>query len=134
MATTLDGVLEGIKFYLVPRDWSKLLEVKVWNEAASQIFYSLSAGEGSQLILSSYNPFRNNAHRDALLIAVCNSLTSIYAGFVVFGVLGYMSVRKGVDIEDVVESGPSLAFIVINYDDSKSLDTSFIHLLSFFIF
>ena len=93
--STLEGFSEGIKFYLTP-DWSKMGNVEIWKQAATQIFYSLGAGEGSQLILSSYNPWNTNAHRDALLIGLCNSLTSIYAGFVVFGVLGFLSVTKGV--------------------------------------
>ena len=109
--STLEGFSEGIKFYLTP-DWSKMGNVEIWKQAATQIFYSLGAGEGSQLILSSYNPWNTNAHRDALLIGLCNSLTSIYAGFVVFGVLGFLSVTKGVEVGDVVDQGPGLAFVV----------------------
>ena len=109
--STLEGFSKGIEFYLIP-DWSRLGEINIWKQAATQIFYSLGAGEGSQLILSSYNPFKTNAHRDALLIGLCNSLTSIYAGFVVFGTVGFMAHKKGVDIDKVIDAGPSLAFIV----------------------
>ena len=35
--------------------------------------------------------FNNNCHRDAWLIALGNSLTSIYAGFIVFGTLGVLA-------------------------------------------
>ena len=111
---TLEGFTNGISYYLVP-DWSKLWNIQIWKQAASQILFSLSVGNGSQLILASYNPFRNNAHRDALLIAICNALTSIFSGFVVFGFLGFMSIKKGIPIEEVVDSGPSLAFIVCFY-------------------
>ena len=109
---TLDGFDEGLQFYMVPDDWSKLGDFNIWYDAATQIFYSLSVGSGSQLILSSYNGFRNNAHRDALLIGVFNSLTSIYAGFSVFGVIGFLAKIKNVPIESVVSQGPGLAFIV----------------------
>ncbi len=84
----------------------------MWNNAAGQIFYSLGVAVGSQLLLSSYNGFRTNCHRDALLIGVCNSLTSIYAGLVVFGVVGFIAFKKQMPVESVIDAGPGLAFIV----------------------
>ena len=67
---------------------------------------------GSQLLLSSYNNFNTNCHRDALVIGLCNSLTSLYAGLVVFGVIGFIADKKGMQVEGVVDEGPGLAFIV----------------------
>ena len=116
--STLDGFDNGINYYLTP-DWDKLSDMSVWNDAAGQIFYSLGVGVGSQLLLSSYNGFTTNAHRDALLIGLCNSLTSLYAGFVVFGVVGYIAVQKNVLIEDVIDAGAGLAFIV--YPEAVSI-------------
>ena len=109
---TKEGFANGLEYYLVPRDWSKLYSIKTWNQAAGQIFYSLGVAQGSQLLLSSYNGFKTNAHRDALLIGLCNSLTSLYAGMVVFGGLGYIAQKKNVLIDDVVQSGAGLVFIV----------------------
>jgi len=109
---TLDGFVDGIDYYLNPKDWDNLYDVNVWNDAAGQIFYSLSVAQGTQLALASYNSFSNNCHRDAILIGICNSLTSLYAGFSVFGVIGYIADAKGAEIEDVVSQGPGLAFIV----------------------
>ena len=109
--STLDGFQKGIEFYIIP-DWNELGNLEVWKQAATQIFYSLGVAVGSQLLLSSYNPFTTNCHRDALIIGLCNSLTSVYAGFVVFGVVGFMAHQKGVDVADVVDAGPALAFIV----------------------
>ncbi len=108
---TLDGFSEGMEFYFVP-DWSKLGDVEVWNAAAGQIFFSLGVAVGSQLLLSSYNGFNANAHRDALFIAFGNSATSMYAGVVVFGVVGFIANQKGVEIADVITAGPGLAFVV----------------------
>ena len=110
-AATLEGFTDGLEFYLVP-DWEKIKDLDVWKNAATQIFYSLGVAVGSQLLLSSYNPFKTNCHRDTLIIGVCNSLTSIYAGLVVFGVLGYMAAQKGVSVADVIDSGPALTFVV----------------------
>ncbi len=69
--------------------------------ATSQILFSLSVGFGSQLVLASYNSVNNNCHRDSLLVGIFNSLTSVFAGIVVFAVLGYLA--DGGDISDVVQ-------------------------------
>ena len=49
--------------------------------------------------------------RDAILVGIGNALTSIYSGFVIFSVLGYMAYIKGVSVEGVTSKGPGLAFV-----------------------
>ena len=109
--STLEGFKDGIDFYITP-EWDKLSNLEVWKQAATQIFYSMGVAVGSQLLLSSYNPFTTNCQRDALLIGFANSCTSVYAGFVVFGVVGFMAGKKGVPVPEVVDAGPALTFIV----------------------
>ncbi|KAG2470414.1 SC6A6 protein, partial [Polypterus senegalus] len=48
---------------------------------------------------------------DCLLLGCLNSGTSFVSGFAIFSVLGFMAQEQGVDIADVAESGPGLAFI-----------------------
>lgn len=44
-------------------------------------------------------------HRDCIALCVLNSSTSIFAGFVVFSILGFMSEQLGLPMEDIVSSG-----------------------------
>merc|ERR1719369_1089708 len=108
---TLPGALEGIKYFLYP-DWCKLASVQVWTDAATQIFYSLGPAFGSLITLSSYNRKDNNCQRDAVLIALTNSGTSIFAGFVIFSILGFMAHELNVPVSQVVDGGTGLAFVV----------------------
>ncbi|XP_043928974.1 sodium-dependent proline transporter-like [Protopterus annectens] len=107
---TLEGSLQGVQFYLSP-DWDRLNNAQVWNDAASQIFYSLGIGFGGLLSMASYNKFNNNVIRDTLVIAIGNCSTSFFAGFAIFSILGHMAWKKNVPVGEVAESGPGLAFI-----------------------
>jgi solute carrier family 6 amino acid transporter-like protein 5/7/9/14 len=66
-----------------------------------QVFFSLGTAYGGLMTMSSYNKFENNCQRDALIIALTNSFTSVFAGFVVFAILGFMAKTIGVDIKEV---------------------------------
>lgn len=46
--------------------------------------------------------------RDAFVLALINSGTSFFAGFVVFSILGFMAAEQSVDISQVAESGDHL--------------------------
>ena len=52
-------------------------------------------------------------YRDAILIGLGNALTSLYSGFVIFSVLGYMSKIKGVSIDDVTVVGKCWCYGVV---------------------
>uniref|UniRef100_A0A671QKT6 Transporter n=1 Tax=Sinocyclocheilus anshuiensis TaxID=1608454 RepID=A0A671QKT6_9TELE len=107
---TLPGAYDGIMYYVKP-DWSKLGEAQVWIDAGTQIFFSYAIGLGALTALGSYNRFNNDCYKDAFVLALINSGTSFFAGFVVFSILGFMASEQGVDISKVAESGPGLAFI-----------------------
>ncbi|KAL7982856.1 hypothetical protein Chor_013462 [Crotalus horridus] len=107
---TLEGSVEGVRFYL-SADWSRLQSAQVWNDAASQSFYSLGIGFGGLLSMASYNKFDNNVIRDTLVIGIGNCCTSLFAGFAIFSILGHMAWRKKVSVGRVADSGPGLAFV-----------------------
>ncbi|XP_053661681.1 sodium-dependent proline transporter [Anopheles marshallii] len=107
---TLPGAMEGIKFYIMPQ-WSQLLNLRVWADAAVQIFFSLGPGWGGIVNMASYNHFKNNTKFDSIIIPIVNCGTSILAGFVVFSVLGYFSHQTGLPVATAATGGPGLAFI-----------------------
>ncbi|XP_054669871.1 sodium-dependent proline transporter-like [Grus americana] len=115
---TLDGSLDGIRFYL-SSDWSRLQSAQVWSDAASQVIYSLGIGLGGLMSMASYKKFENNVIRDTLIIAIGKYLTSFFTGFAIFSVLGHVAWRKQVPVDSVADIGPGLAFVV--YTEAFSL-------------
>lgn len=79
----------------------------MWSEAATQVFYSTGVASGPIITMASFNRFDNNLYRDALLVCLVDSFTSVFAGGVVFSVLGFMAHSKGVDIDKVTVKGVS---------------------------
>ncbi|XP_067903126.1 sodium- and chloride-dependent neutral and basic amino acid transporter B(0+)-like [Heterodontus francisci] len=110
---TLEGANQGIEFYIGKHsDFSKLADVEVWKDAATQIFYSLSVSLGGITALSSYNKFHNDCFTDAIIVCVVNCGTSVFAGFAIFSILGHMAQTVNVPISEISRSGLGLIFIV----------------------
>ncbi|MCF6175954.1 MAG: sodium-dependent transporter [Victivallaceae bacterium] len=114
---TLDGAAEGIRHYITP-NWDKINVFtnsgawKVWTAAFGQIFFTLSLGFGIMITYASYLPKKTNLTGNALFICVANCAYSVFAGFAVFGILGFMAQSQGVPLQEVVKGGPSLCFVV----------------------
>jgi len=107
---TLPGAWEGIKWYLKP-DFSKIANWKVWIAAYGQIFFTLTLGFGVMIAYASYLPKRTDIVKNAVITSLVNCFYSFVAGFAVFSVLGYMALKSGLPINQVVKSGPTLAFV-----------------------
>lgn len=106
----LEGSIEGILHYISP-NFEKLKDINVWSDAATQIFYSLSICMGGVITLASYNSFHNNLFQDSIIIVICNSLTSVYAGFAIFSVIGFMANQIGKSVSEAADQGVGLAFV-----------------------
>ncbi|XP_065073611.1 sodium-dependent nutrient amino acid transporter 1-like isoform X2 [Ochlerotatus camptorhynchus] len=131
-ACTLEGASKGILFFLTP-DWSKLFDPRVWMEAVTQCFFSLSICFGGIIAYSSFNNFSNNVYRDAMIISWLDTFTSIIVGCIVFGVLGNLAhVTHKEDIQDVVRHGPGLTFMA--YPDAIAKFEFFPQLFSVLFF
>uniref|UniRef100_A0A182IPK4 Transporter n=1 Tax=Anopheles atroparvus TaxID=41427 RepID=A0A182IPK4_ANOAO len=110
-SVTLEGAWTGITYFFKPQ-WDKLLTVQVWYEAVTQCFFSLTICFGGLIVYSSFNDFSNNIYRHALIITSLDTVTSLVAGCVVFGVIGHLAHVTGQsDISKVVQGGPALTFI-----------------------
>ncbi|ODN04548.1 Sodium-dependent nutrient amino acid transporter 1, partial [Orchesella cincta] len=114
---TLPGAWSGILFFITPQ-WHKIYDPNVWYAAVSQCFFSLSTGFGPIIMFSSYNPFTRNVYKDAFIISLMDTFTSLLAGFTIFAILGSLATQLDVDITVVAKSGPGLAFI--SYPDAIS--------------
>ena len=43
--------------------------------------------------------------RDSIIVPIINCRTSIYGGFAIFSVLGFIATQKGVDVREVADEG-----------------------------
>ena len=79
---TLDGAMEGVKFYLVP-DFTSMKEIGIGNVifgALSQAFFTLSIGAGSMTIFGSYLGKDRSLLGESIHITVLDGGTDHYSG------------------------------------------------------
>ena len=85
-ALTMDGALEGLKFYLVP-SWDKFSQnmVETIFAALGQAFFTLSLGVGSMEIFGSYlSGQKRSLVKESITIIVLDTVVAIGAGLVIF--------------------------------------------------
>jgi NhaC family Na+:H+ antiporter len=86
---TLDGGMEGVKFYLLP-DWKRFTEAGVVNvivAAMNQSFFSLSLGIGAMAIFGSYLSKDRTLMGEAVNVGILDTFVAITAGMIVSGSL-----------------------------------------------
>lgn len=110
-AVTLPGFLSGWQVYLTP-NWSSLIAAEVWTAAFSQTFYTLTLAFGIMIVYASYKDREDDIAKNTWLTAIINGSISLFAGLVVFAILGYMSLQTNTPVTELAASGPGLAFVV----------------------
>lgn len=111
---TLDGALEGVKFYLVP-NMKAVSEIGFGNilvGAMSQAFFTLSLGIGSMAIFGSYLDKKRSILGESVFICIIDTIVALLAGFIVIPACFAYGVPQ--------DAGPSLIF--------KTLPTVFAHM------
>ncbi|XP_049819193.1 sodium-dependent nutrient amino acid transporter 1 isoform X2 [Aethina tumida] len=110
-AVTLEGATDGILYFITPQ-WDQLKNANVWYNAVTQCFFSLNIGFGSVTMYASYNRFRHNVYRDAMVVTTLDTCTSLLSGTIIFGILGNLAFKMNQPVTSVVKSGGTgLAFI-----------------------
>lgn len=97
---TIDGAMEGVKFYLTP-DFSKITP-KLFILVLGQVFFALSLGFGVMITLSSYLHKEEDLIKTAVITGILNTFIAIMAGFMIFPSLFSFGLSP--------DSGPSLVF------------------------
>lgn len=102
-SVTLDGAMEGIKFFIKP-DFSKVTIGTVM-AALGQAFFSLSLGMGAIITYGSYLGNTENLEKNAVIIPTIDTAVALLAGFAVLPAVFAFGFEPG--------AGPSLMFITL---------------------
>jgi solute carrier family 6 (neurotransmitter transporter, glycine) member 5/9 len=116
---TLPGAMKGITYYIGSLDLSKLLRLKTWIDAASQVCFCLSLAEGGLITLGKHNKFHFNHMKTSIFVVLLDGFTGLLAGFAIFSVLGFMAEQVGIEVSELAVGGPGLSFIA--YPEALSL-------------
>ncbi|CAL2036678.1 unnamed protein product [Caenorhabditis brenneri] len=115
---TLDGASEGLRYFFLKPDFTKLWNYRTWTAALTQLCFSLAIGFAGLMNTASYNIRRHNCYRDAILLILGDTSMSLIGGAAVFATLGFLAKQRGVPVDEVIASGPSLAFVA--YPDAMN--------------
>ncbi len=102
-SVTLDGAMEGIKFFIKP-DFSKVTIGTVM-AALGQAFFSLSLGMGAIITYGSYLGNTENLEKNSVIIPAIDTVVALLAGFAVLPAVFAFGFEPG--------AGPSLMFITL---------------------
>lgn len=132
-ACTLDGAIEGIKFYLLP-DFSAVSTANLGSvlvAAMNQSFFTLSIGIGSMAIFGSYLDKDRSLAGESFNVIILDTFVALCAGLIIFPTCASFGVDVG--------AGPSLIFITLpnifaNMNGGRILGALFFLFMSFAAF
>ena len=104
---TLEGGVEGLKFYLLP-DFQRAAEVGIGNvivAAMNQAFFTLSLGIAAMEIFGSYMSKDNTLGGEAIRICGLDTFVALVSGLIIFPACFAFNVQP--------DAGPSLIFITL---------------------
>lgn len=104
---TLEGGMEGLKFYLYP-DFQRMREVGIWetvSAAMNQAFFTLSLGIGAMAIFGSYIDKKRTLLGESVNIAILDTFVAFVSGLIIFPTCFAFGISP--------DMGPSLIFITL---------------------
>ena len=104
---TLDGAMEGLKFYLLP-DFQKMKDVGILETviaAMNQAFFIFCLGIGAMAIFGSYIDKKHTLLGESVNIAVLDTFVAIVSGLIIFPTCFAFGISP--------DKGPSLIFITL---------------------
>ncbi len=104
---TLEGGMEGLKFYLLP-DFQRMKDIGIGTTivgAMNQSFFTLSLGIGAMAIFGSYIGKEHTLFGESLRVAVLDTFVAIFSGLIIFPACFSFGVSA--------DSGPNLIFITL---------------------
>ena len=106
----LEGSFYGMKFQFVP-NFSKLLTVQIWSEAATQALFQYSLGIGVGVTFARFRAEGESINRPPVLMCIINILTGILNSLVVFGYLGHYCYQNNIGFDSLPIAGSELVFV-----------------------
>jgi len=104
---SLEGGIEGLKFYLLP-DFRRMKEVGIWETvtaAMNQAFFTLSLGIGAMAIFGSYIDKKRTLLGEAVNIAVLDTFVALVSGLIIFPTCFAFGISP--------DAGPQLIFVTL---------------------
>ncbi len=104
---TLEGAMEGVKFYLLP-DFGRAMEAGLGNvvtAAMNQAFFTLSVGISSMEVFGSYMSRNNTLTSEAVRICLLDTFVALTAGLIIFPACFSFGVEP--------DNGPPLIFMTL---------------------
>lgn len=104
---SLEGAVEGLKFYLLP-DFQKMKNIGIGDTivaAMNQAFFTLSLGIGAMAIFGSYIGKEHSLPGESLRVALLDTFVAIVSGLIIFPACSAFGVAA--------DSGPNLIFITL---------------------
>lgn len=104
---TLEGGMEGLKFYLLP-DFKRMADIGIGTTivaAMNQAFFTLSLGIGAIAIFGSYIGKEHTLFGESIRVAALDTFVALFSGLIIFPACYSFGVNA--------DSGPNLIFITL---------------------
>ena len=98
--------------YLFSSDWSRILTVQIWVDAASQVLFSAGLAQNTIVKFASGRNERDSILVSTWLIPLLNFIASIFGAFTLFAFMGCSSFETGIHINEMPVHGMELAFVI----------------------